>query len=667
MQKFFSFIFCLFILFQAGFASIESAPYPSLRETDAARFAFFIPGILQRTYDVSGQKSEWVLGTSILSQPELDRRSFGISLIQKRFPAKLSGIYTTTLSYDDFYIGLNGETGILRENPTLVPLDTPLTDIALERGPFEGNAFRMEFRRQIVDSLRLDLGISSHSNKESKEYTYATITHQPFFALGRDSSDIPFGGRNMMLNTMHLRPKITWLTRYFDLSFKSDLLFFEQDDMPRFLSVQDTSDYSLYHYSKTPFHTEMNAQNYEAEIVYKPIRKMNLGASFGRGNYDISYENLPKYIDSVKDTILESEDSLGNIVLDTTKDTTWSLNEAEKNYETFYGTAFFKYRTLFNPSLFFEYEFITYASELKQDRELGYLTLLDTFDFFQLKTLMGLKRNSSVLNKTDYKWVYSLDFHFELPFHLHLNLKHKSDVKYPELEDLKLQEYGRFLYPNENLKPENFNRTQIDLEYQNKGLFYGISLRHEYADNLIKENWVFSDALNSEKEAFQLGNFGSNYSLDWIFRLGFSVGNWSFYGERGQTLYRKKELIDTQKLYYKGSLIWKDSFVNNKLGVQIRFDYQWFSNRKDAVVIEDSLLTYTNISVSHANENKDSYIQVLELSKYLVLDFEVRMSILSFELYSRIENLNHSKMMPALGYTPEGIRFAYGITWVFKN
>ena len=49
------------------------------------------------------------------------------------------------------------------------------------------------------------------------------------------------------------------------------------------------------------------------------------------------------------------------------------------------------------------------------------------------------------------------------------------------------------------------------------------------------------------------------------------------------------------------------------------------------------------------------------------LDFEARMQILSFELYSRIENMNHSIYMPASGYTPEGLRFAYGIVWTFGN
>ena len=55
------------------------------------------------------------------------------------------------------------------------------------------------------------------------------------------------------------------------------------------------------------------------------------------------------------------------------------------------------------------------------------------------------------------------------------------------------------------------------------------------------------------------------------------------------------------------------------------------------------------------------------MSHYLALDFEARMQILSFELYTRIENFNHSIYMPEAGYTPEGLRFAYGIVWTFGN
>lgn len=67
------------------------------------------------------------------------------------------------------------------------------------------------------------------------------------------------------------------------------------------------------------------------------------------------------------------------------------------------------------------------------------------------------------------------------------------------------------------------------------------------------------------------------------------------------------------------------------------------------------------------SEDDDSHLAIVRLNKYLALDFEARMNILNFDLYTRIENLNHSQYMPAGGYTPEGLRFLYGIVWSFRN
>ena len=77
--------------------------------------------------------------------------------------------------------------------------------------------------------------------------------------------------------------------------------------------------------------------------------------------------------------------------------------------------------------------------------------------------------------------------------------------------------------------------------------------------------------------------------------------------------------------------------------MSVRVDWQWFGERYDCTI----------------GENGAPELELMK--KYLALDFEARMQILTFELYTRIENFNHSIYMPASGYTPEGLRFAYGI------
>ena len=88
-------------------------PDPAVRENDAGRWVIALRELMERTYDVSGQKAEWVLGTSILGNPELNPTAFGMGSVSRRFPSKLAGLYTTRLGYDGSTITLNGENGIL--------------------------------------------------------------------------------------------------------------------------------------------------------------------------------------------------------------------------------------------------------------------------------------------------------------------------------------------------------------------------------------------------------------------------------------------------------------------------------------------------------------------------------------------------------------------------
>lgn len=83
---------------------------PSPRETDAGRWVLPLTEVMQRTYDISGQKSYWMLGTSILGRPELDPDAMGMGSISQRYPSMLAGLYTTRLMYDGSTLGLNGET-----------------------------------------------------------------------------------------------------------------------------------------------------------------------------------------------------------------------------------------------------------------------------------------------------------------------------------------------------------------------------------------------------------------------------------------------------------------------------------------------------------------------------------------------------------------------------
>ena len=644
-----------------------NGPDPAPRETDAGRWVIPLREVMQRTYDVSGQKSEWVLGTSILGSPELHMRSLGIASLSKRYPSKLAGIYTTRLSYDASTLALNGENGILFEERHGIPVDTPITDINWERGAFEGNALRLEFRRLVTDSVTLDLGVSSHSDMLSKPYEYQPVTHSPFFALGRDSTEIPFGGRNIAMNSMHLQPIVTWRFGFGKAFFKINYLSLDNADNTTHKVLLDTLDPTVRKFQTDPYRIIIETRTYGGGVEFYPVKGLTLGTEIHYGNHEIDLRGLSRIRNGMDTTY--NEDDLPVIKVnyyDTSK---------VRNYETILGSFDARYNMFLNPKIHFEYEFLNTEEtgndkkkrEYYQDREIGYAEVSDTlFGKALFRVQAGLQRNSSLLNTVDFAPAFSVDGTYLLPYHLMASASYRHDNKFPDVNHIKLVETGRIAFPNEDLKHEVRDRATANIVWQKRDVFYGLGLRYEHANNLIKPSWAvkggldttytyneffdttYAEVADSVKSAFRYENLDHAHTLDWLMQVGFRLGNWKFYLERGQKITRTK-LIDTPSLYYKGSIHWQNRFVKDRLGVSVRVDFQWFNNRYDCTI------------------NEKGEPELVQLKKYLAMDFEARMQILSFELYNRIENFNHSIYMPESGYTPEGLRFAYGIVWTFGN
>ena len=644
-----------------------NGPDPAPRETDAGRWVIPLREVMQRTYDVSGQKSEWVLGTSILGSPELHMRSLGIGSLSKRYPSKLAGIYTTRLSYDASTLALNGENGILFEERHGIPVDTPITDINWERGAFEGNALRLEFRRLVTDSVTLDLGVSSHSDMLSKPYEYQPVTHSPFFALGRDSTEIPFGGRNIAMNSMHLQPIVTWRFGFGKAFFKINYLSLDNADNTTHKVLLDTLDPTVRKFQTDPYRIIIETRTYGGGVEFYPVKGLTLGTEIHYGNHEMDLRGLSRIRNGMDTTY--NEDDLPVI-----KVNYYDTSEV-RNYETILGSFEARYNMFLNPRIHFEYEFLNTEEtgndkkkrEYYQDREIGYAEVSDTlFGKALFRVQAGLQRNSSLLNTVDFAPAFSVDGTYLLPYHLMASASYRHDNKFPDVNHIKLVETGRIAFPNEDLKHEVRDRATANIVWQKRDVFYGIGLRYEHANNLIKPSWAvkggldttytydelfdttYADVADSVKSAFRYENLDHAHTLDWLMQVGFRLGNWKFYLERGQKITRTK-LIDTPSLYYKGSIHWQNRFVKDRLGVSVRVDFQWFNNRYDCTI------------------NEKGEPELVQLKKYLAMDFEARMQILSFELYNRIENFNHSIYMPESGYTPEGLRFAYGIVWTFGN
>lgn len=629
--------FAIFVTFLLVFS-----PALAVEELSTARKGAEFREIAERTYDLEGQKAEWVLGTSLFGNPDLEFRSMGLSAPSRRLPSKLAGIFTFPLSYDATQLSMFGENGVMKENFARgIPVDTPVTRILWERYAFDGNAFGLDFRRLLLDSIELDIGMASYSDDGSDEFRYQDVTHQPFFALGRDSSQIPFSGRNLSTSTTHFKPAITWFLPRGEISASLSYLLVKNDDAPPYRFIQDSTNYSSVTYLERPFKTDLNSFSYGIRGKIRPVNAIEVSASIYSGKHEIEYDSLVNLVESVRDTV-DSKGKPG-------KDTTWLGVKDEVRYETVNGDGGIALRIPLHPALRMEYEFTEANSRFKQDRELYYLEISDQFRFADFRFQGGALRNSNLFDSVEVGRMFSGYLTIRLPGHIAVKGSFKNDVRFPDVDELKLFNRGRYAYPNENLKPEERFRLTGDLEWDAGGIFYGTGLRYEYADSPIKQRWVSGEGLESIESAYQWINLENAEALDWYVAVGFGLGNWRFYLEREQALSKQNRSIDVTSLYYKGYIRWQDKFVKDRLGVSIGFDFTWFGNRYDIQM------------------NEDDELELVELKHYLALNFEARMRILSFSLYTRIDNLNHSLYEPASGYRPEGVRFLYGITWSFDN
>ena len=108
-----------------------------------------------------------------------------------------------------------------------------------------------------------------------------------------------------------------------------------------------------------------------------------------------------------------------------------------------------------------------------------------------------MQRNSSVLDSVELAPAFSLDGTYLLPYHLMATASYRHDNKFPDVNQLKLVETGRVAFPNENLKHEVRDRATANLVWQKRDVFYGLGLRYEHANNLIKPKWAVNRGIDT--------------------------------------------------------------------------------------------------------------------------------------------------------------------------
>jgi len=620
-------------------------------ETSVSRYARSEQGVLSKEYDMEGGRAYWINGISLLGLPDAGASITGFSEPAKRLPLGFSGLYTTAPIYEPYGLSLNASNGNLIFKENYNPIDTPITAILWERYGLEGNAFRLEFNRLLLDSIVFSLGLASHSVSKSDNFIYSDIVHQLYVGtMKRDSSRVPFAGRNLSYNSLHFTPAVSWVFPHSSITAQFNYLFLDNDDATR------------HFFSKTE----------EGTFITFPQRPYNIKG--GGGFYGLlwDYNFLPGYKLSISHRFASQEFNFSKLdtsfsMLDTSfskLDTTARIYFPQKPRESYNGQSGegeISHKSLLNPSIKVKYEYLRGKSRLSdtnvvslyQDRQLLMLGINDTLWRFAFKGESGLQRNASAFDSVDFAPALFFGLTLFLPHHLSLNGYYQKDTRFPDFHETHILRAGRIAFPNEKLKAEKRERFEMNLEYKlSKHFFYMAGYKYEEALHYIIPYWVFQDVKKLDSlpadSAFKLANAKDVWNNELFWRLGFELGNWRFYAERGKTILRVP-VINVPTRYYKGAVYWSNRFVEERLKVSVQFDADWFGNRWDYGLENDTLAL------------------PIHLRNYLSLNFKSSMQIQSFTIYSKIENMNHSLMEPEAGYAPPGIRFAYGIEWVLGD
>jgi len=609
-------------------------------ETSISRYARLEHGVLSKEYDQEGSRAYWINGISVLGLPDAGTDIMGFSEPARRLPLGFSGIYAPPPVYERYGLSLNASNGnlIFRENYN--PIDTPVTNLLWERYGLDGNAFTMNFNRQLLDSIVFTLGLASHTVPKSDYFIYQDVVNQLYAGtLKRDSSRVPITGRNLAYNSFHIVPAVSWVFPNSSITAQMSYLLLENDDATRDIFYREI-DHSII-FPRTPYNIKGSANFYRLLWNYGFLPNWKFSLSHRFANQEFKFSRL--------DTA-----------------SIYFPGEVSEKYTAQTGEGVISHKTFLNPCINIRYEYLRSkeylpavslqeheAAPLYQDRQLLLLGINDTLWRFAFRGQSGLQRNASALNSVDFAPALYAGITLFLPWHLQFNFDYQNDTRFPDMHETHILRTGRVAFPNRDLKAEKRQAMEIDLAYKlSEYFFYETGFRYEESRNTIMPFWAvpktrFLDSLPADS-AFKWANAKTIENNELFWRLGFELGNWRFYAEQGKSFMRTR-MIDIPLVYYKGAVYWSNRFVENRLKVSVLFDADWFGNRWN-----------------YGLEN-DSIANPAYLRNYLSLNFKSSMQIQNFTLYARIENMNHSLIEPETGYAPPGIRFAYGIEWMLDD
>ncbi|MDB5106004.1 MAG: hypothetical protein JWP91_3693 [Fibrobacteres bacterium] len=583
---------------------------------------------------------------------------------------------------DRFALGrIGGDLTSLEEAWTpVVPLDTPVTRMDWMRGALSLNIFDLKLNRMLSD--RVYLGMDYYSSTAlAQQYNYQFNVHQPYLGgwgflgrlyppIDRDSASLVLEDTSFDIHALHMRPRVgVWLDTNRVVEF--------------FLDRVSNSTSLTYPYGRTRPSGSLIPAGPDSTQALMPsdLKTLTEGAIYGESHAGWT-----------------SQMELSHGAMDLSEfrksGSAKSSNTDEIHADVFRARGSLLATGLpFQPMLSAEARSDqwegdpllamagTNPTEGWSDAEGADLEVRPVFSFLRLKGNAGIGRSSRMDDKVYWLPRFGAVAGLDLPYGFGAEASASTRREDPEWEMLYRTNPARFRFASPELLPRTDQtlRGSVSWAWSRLAFQAGIDrMRGEdawlprvlpnpgacgaLADSIYAPlaGRACGDTSGSLPDTLALGmrNYESEVIDAWHLGLGLGLGNWSLSLDNRFVLNRTVDDPDLKatledwsvpERVFKGRLGWKRALLDDRLKLDLAWDWEWYSTRYAWV------------------PDLAGGSRVGKLDEYLALDFNAAMKIKTFTLFFKVRNFNHDRYATEPGVHPPGINFRFGVDWTIFN
>lgn len=534
----------------------------------------------------------------------------------------------------------------------------PKLDATYFKTSFNGLFFSAHFQRKIWGPWGMGLRTQSRKIDSSSTWEYQASAHQPYLSLGRDSITLPLHGRNLYFHHFGWSPEINWnfgeaykgSLSYHSWSLAADWPIAEEPVVslsdPR---LQRQFKHNPWKSSEDESHWLFENQGQIANLFWNAKQLWGSRDNFERGLDSVLFLNPSNLSDTSRFKSSQRDSS------------TRSLSEFELgatiSEQTDLGLHALNQWTLWQTNT---NDLAQYGHRLYEDQQRFWLSASHRSKVWKIGAELGLGRSSDVFDRQEISPLGSLQAQWNKPS-FEISAASSFQNINPNAKDLFKIDLGQMRFANPDLQSE----TRMEYQGQAKflGPFYhlGTGISGRYTDQALAplSAWnLYNNASSGIVNGSSLFNFDNEQRLIWEIGGGLRLGHWASQVHREQfalkTLSYDKKYVNRKDLpgaFWKGNLVWRDTLLHKKsLDLEVRWDWQWYGS-------------YQDVSYDFVKGN----VYRIDIEDELMLDFEVRARIQTFQLFAQIRNMAHEYLRSEPGFTTPGLHLQWGLSWSFDS